>query len=379
MNQFTTDRPRPVTMRDIAERCGVTTATVSLALRHDRRLSAATTARVQAVAEELGYDISHNHAARRMVMRRYGREVTNRVLAAFFPPAFYKAAFYTRIQEGMLDATTAEGFTLAVSIDAPASSSALLPPIFGNGEVDGALVCCPQSDMPQRIRKLAGYGNRPIVSLIYDIPNGEYPHVTMDNEQGGYLAGKHLLELGHRHLLHFYSAGLGPVIHERYLGLCRAVREAGLDPERHLYLADWHLGNLQPSKHLVLPETAIEGDHIDYTAEQEKFLNFMREHPQITAVLATNDSTARRVWYLLQRAGYALPQDVSVVGFDDTDPVLDNHGRNLLTSVQVPLVDLGRAAAEMIIQHTLQQTPITQRVVLPTTLAVRGSTAPAKG
>jgi LacI family transcriptional regulator len=71
-----------------------------------------------------------------------------------------------------------------------------------------------------------------------------------------------------------------------------------------------------------------------------------------------------------------VPQDISVVGFDDTESMPDGRGRNMLTTVQVPLVELGQRAAELLLRHIKGNVPEVEEVVIPTTLVIRGSTAP---
>ena len=103
--------------------------------------------------------------------------------------------------------------------------------------------------------------------------------------------------------------------------------------------------------------------------------SYLREHPEITAVLAMNDASALRAWALLEREGIRVPRDVSIVGFDDTDPKLDADGRNLLTTVRLPLEELGREAARQLVGAITGRTKREEPVILPTELVVRGSTA----
>lgn len=364
-------------MRDIAERCGVTTATVSLALRKDPRLSSATIERVLAVAAEIGYDRAQNQAARRMVLRRYGRDVINRVIAIFLPRTFHKAAYFSNILEGVLDVLTDNDFTLLIGytrqsqLDQP---SPLLP-LINSGDVDGVLIVDYRERTAERLRALPGFGQRPIISLIYSLTGCSV--VRMDDEQGAFQAAMHLLEQGHRHFLHFYNPTRSPMEH-RFHGLCRAIREYGLDPGQHARLAPWTLAVLTPPYHLELAapgKNSVEAEF--FRREQDAFLHFIHDHPEITAVLAANDPIARRVWYLLQHAGLRVPEDISIIGYDDTDPMSDDLEHRVLTSVHLPLIELGRAAARLVIRQVTTRATACEEIVLPTSLTVRTSTAPA--
>jgi len=364
---------RPVTMRDIAEQCGVTTATVSLALRQDPRLSAATIERVQTVATTLGYDRAHNQAARRMVMRRYGRDVINQMVAIFLPRYFYKATYFASLAEGVMDALAEHNFTnVIVYSDTATLDDRPLPPIFTNSEVDGAIIY-GNTQVYHKLRQTSGFHQRPILSMI--VPVEGCPIVAVDDEHGAYLAAKHLLELGHRRFLHWYTPDPG-VSGARLTGTQRALREWQLDPDEHLTLATWYLGSLNPPFHLALPDgSADDAAHGFSPDAQHDFLAYLRIHPDITAILAPNDATARRVGYLLRREGWKIPDDISLVGYDDCDPMPDEHGHNILTSVHLPLVDVGRHAGYQLIQQIMQGTPLPQRLILPTVLHVRQSTA----
>jgi len=279
--------------------------------------------------------------------------------------------------EGVLDVLTEHEFTLVIAypghgaaVEPPAS----LPPIFANSEVDGALLFGGQA-MVQRLRQTPGFGKRPLVSLVNPIPE-ECPSVIADDEQGGYLAGCHLFELGHRHLVHFFQNSFH-VHSQRYHGMCRACEEYGLDPAVHLYAASWYLGNIAPPHHLELPgeETSATNEHIRYM--QQEFVAFMRAHPEFTAVVTPNDATARRVWYLLKRDGRQIPGEISVVGYDDVDTLLDEQGHNILTAVRMPLVEIGRTAADLIIRCILGHVTENTITTLPTSLSVRASTGRA--
>ncbi len=367
---------RPVTMRHIAERCGVTTATVSLALRQDARLSAATIARVQAVALELGYDRSQNQAARRMVMRRYGRDVVNQMIAVFLPRYFYKANYFAHLMEGIMDALTEHDFNPVIVELGLGGDPRPLPPVFPNSEVDGVIMYGGGA-LPARLRAAQGFGQRPIVSVI--LPAEECSLVAADDEYGAYLATTHLLELGHRHFQSWFNENNGgAVMAIRRAGVLRALREWQLDPAVHLHDAAWYMGTIIPPFHLALPDA----DHRDNTGfrqeVQDEYIRYMRAHPEITAILASNDAYARRIWYLLRREGWRIPDDISIVGYDDTDPMPDEHGLNILTSVHLPLVEVGRGAGEQIIDSVLNHVALAPRLVLPPTLQVRASTAPAK-
>ncbi len=359
------------TLQDIADRCGVSTATVSLALRGASRISAATTARVLAAAEALGYDPATHLAARQLALRKHGRTALNRAIALFVPMDFHLAAYTTSIFRGIMDALQVERFGL-VTVYAPEKGELL--PLVTAGAVDGAISVLPfdVDRLLASLRAAPHFGARPVVSLFTRVPGAS--SVGADVETGAYLAARHLLELGHHVILQIYTGwGDTPREQRRIEGVRRAMREAGCDPDRHHVLrqiGDHPLLNpaLDPTRALRLP--------IFRTQPGETPASFLRARPDITAILAANDGCAIHCWRWLQAEGFRVPEDYSIIGFDDTEVVLDAAGHNLLTSVCQPLREMGRAAGELAVRQVLDARVEEQHQLLPATLSVRHSTAP---
>jgi LacI family transcriptional regulator len=102
----------------------------------------------------------------------------------------------------------------------------------------------------------------------------------------------------------------------------------------------------------------------------------LRAHPEITAILAHNDLYAGSLHATLTGAGYRIPEEMSLVSFDDTDPVLNAHGHNILTTVHIPLLEIGQAAGRVIIGRVTGEMLADTTEVLPVRLTERASTAP---
>ncbi|HEY3416123.1 MAG TPA: substrate-binding domain-containing protein, partial [Armatimonadota bacterium] len=105
----------------------------------------------------------------------------------------------------------------------------------------------------------------------------------------------------------------------------------------------------------------------------------LARHPEATAVLARNDYGAVQIWRALMQDGRKLPRDFSVVGFDDAFPIYDTQQQNILTTVRIPLEEVGREAARLILRLVEGgQEQGDERIVLPAELLVRSSTAAPK-
>jgi len=367
-----------VCMKDIAAACGVSQGTVSLALSGDPRVKAATRARVLEAAECLGYDPEQNRAAQRMILRRYGKTTLNTMVALLCGEYHHASNYYLLQIQGILDTLNQAQFGVMVvarSI-APGATLPPLPAAFPRGEVDGAIIFETDPALVAQLSRTPGFTDRPMVTTILEHP--ACSTVTIDTELGGYLATRHLLELGHRHFMNFVAADWGLLFAQRTAGIRRALQEWGLDPDRHTVATPApFLGDIAPPYHL---EMALgyggHAPHAHVLAQQRLLLEYLAEHREITALLAHNDPQARRIWYLLQQHGLRVPDDYSLVGFDDTDAFLDASGVNQLTTVHAPLREVGQAAAQLLLDRIHNVVVENCTITLPTSLAVRGSTTP---
>ncbi|HEY3377436.1 MAG TPA: LacI family DNA-binding transcriptional regulator [Armatimonadota bacterium] len=371
---------RTVTLKDIAEQCGLGIATVSMALRDHQRFPQVTTQRILAAAAELGYDPSRQTNARRLVMSRFGKPVINNLLALFLPPHFYRAPYYTAQFQGILDVATREGYGV-MAVNAPVSGLTRLPPSFHRGEVDGAILMVGWKYSEQiltQLRQEPLFGRRPVVSIMAAVP--DCSTVMTDAQVGAAAEVTHLLALGHRHFVTFHPPGgttFGFHQDQLLLGYRQACLDYGLDPTRHLHAVEidatlWRLAFVaaEITKIPRLPMSAWSTRH--------PLLTLLRQHPEITAVLAPNDPFAVVVRQILARGDFRVPDDISLVGFDDTDEMLDTQGHNLLTTVRLPLRKFGRRATQLLIDRLLGRATADVQMVIPAKLIGRSSTACAK-
>lgn len=358
---------RAVTLQDIANRCGLSLFTVSLALRDDTRVKPATAARVRAAAEALGYDPARNQTARRLALMRHGRHMLNRVVALFVPQSLEEARYYNRLFWGVLHGLAEEGFALLVNKlpTAKGQPGPDLTPLVRQGDIDGIIVPENPTNDPQ-IQALRESSGRelPLVSLIW--PGDGYSSVTADDAGGMAAATRHLLALGHRQLLYLIQQSPNILSERRLDGIRLALREAGLNPDHSLHV-------LPAYPRWVNPRLAEA--HRDDDGGEHPLSRWLHAHPAVTAVLGWNDGVALHAWYTLEAAGWRIPADISLIGFDDTDAYPGSDGRNLLTSVQVPLREIGEAAARFIVRRILGDATADEHLAVPTSLELRASTA----
>lgn len=347
------DDAKAITLQDIADVVGVHKSTVHRALRGDPRVEATTLARIREVASSLSYDPEANQGARRLSFRKTGRIEQTRLIAMLYPVVFTRGAYFRRMFVSFMEALGQARHDVLSGIINEASIGRLPSPVL-RGDVD-AVVSLSHPDTLRALQAVimaqpTGL-QRPLVTLINPVP-GAWT-VTADLRQGGRLETEHLLDLGHRRLI---TVGNCAFRSEERVAGCREVLAArGLDPDRHL--------------------TVLDADNT--IGDQDRRLievldRLLAAAPEATAFLAPQDDFATKAVALLAERGRPVPEAMSLVGFDDTDAVPGPDGQNRLTTIALPLEQLGREAAQL----AMAPGDAPRTIVLPVGLRVRGTTAP---
>jgi LacI family transcriptional regulator len=160
-------------------------------------------------------------------------------------------------------------------------------------------------------------------------------------------------------------------------GYRQACLDHGLDPEAHLHALEMSSVLAVHSFDPSLVWNIHAPRRIPWPAE-EPFVTSVRANPQVTAILAPNDPAAVLMHFLLTREGWRVPEDISLVGFDDTEPLYNAEDDNILTTVRMPLEEAGAVAARLLTDRIEGREPHDRQIVLPTELIVRGTTAAPK-
>ena len=367
-----------VTQRQIAEHLGLHRSTVTLALRDDPRLRPETIARIKEVAAKLGYDPAYHELARRLSLRHRGIEDLNQVLALVIPDV-RQTRYFAELYLGQISEASDNGFGLLTICETirPEEPEPVLPPAFARGDVDGLVLFGDSASLEpvvKRLRTTRGFQNRPIVTVM-GVVSG-CAAVYSDDRDATLRATRCLLELGHRHV---GAASLA--LHQslphmlRSEGLRQAYAEAGLDPDRYLRALDRHSrGSMEPKAVRMQMRARLSRDE----AWADPLIAYLRDHPQITALLAANDVNALWIWHLLQAAGLRVPEDISVVGFDDVEPIRDHSGKNILSSVGVPLEEIGRESIRLLLGMLAGEVKPDAQRVFPASFRPRASIGPPR-
>lgn len=327
-----------VRIQDVARAAGVSVSTVSRVLNERYGVASETVERVQKIIDELGY--SSSLAARSM------RGATNVIGVVIFNLGL---PFNMEIVRGIDQIVQTQGYDLMVYTSNRANHGG--DPTWEhkvvnqlNGSiVDGIIVVTPTMlNLPTHF---------PLVT-IEPCEEGDYPSVLATNCIGARNAVQHLLELGHRRIGLIGGAPRLLSARQRRQGYESALRAAGLP---------------------VAPELYAEGDYsYEIALHAARQLLSLPQRP--TAILAGNDESAFAVFDVAQQMGIRVPQECSVIGFDNTPE--SRHSSPPLTTVDQSIVSLGSRAAELLIQ-IIAGKPVENRLYeLPTHLIVRESCQP---
>lgn len=329
------------TLDDVARRAGVSTATVSRCLNLPDRVREETRARVEAAVAELGY--TPHFGGRALASNR-----TYTVGAVI--PTMENAIFALGLQ-ALEDELSTAGVTLLVATshyDIERETKQIRA-LLGRG-VDG-LVLIGEAH-PQETYDLLQERGIPFVLVWSHRSDCPYPCVGFDNRAAARGMAGHVLDLGHRRIA--MIAGMTEW-NDRASERVEGVREALCG--RGLTLLPSHLIETE----YALDESAVAAEHL------------MALSPRPTAIICGNDVQAAGAILGIRKAGMAVPDDVSVVGFDDIDLALVIEPA--ITTVRVPHRRMGRAAAELLLRM-ISSVGLNDSVEFDTEIVVRSSLAP---
>ncbi len=336
-----------VTLQDVAKCAGVSKMTVSNVVNGKSGMSAATRQRVLEAIEQTGFVA--NSVAR--VLAGHSMNLLGVILPSFGSP------YMTEIVHGATKAAEAAGFDLAIYTTSNNPQRERERATLLRSIADGVLLLMPVANEHQIFMNSV-----PVVSVNAD---GPYT-VQANNHMGGQLAAEHLIALGHTRiaLLGFYNKAVSSPDGKTY------VPRQDVYERRQSFLKTLHKSNMDiPPEYLVETLTFEEVTmHAEKVAHQ---LLSLAKPP--TAIFAMSDELAVGVFRAANSLGLQIPEDVSVIGFDDLP-----HAANLrpaLTTIRQPVFEIGKEAANMLGQLARGQTPKEAQPVFPTQLVVRQSTA----
>src|SRR5438874_6748405 len=334
---------RRTTIRHIADQAGVSIATVSRVLNGREDVSDETRDLVRRVIRENGY--TANRSARGLSSGRTG-------LVGILVPLVYPA-YFAGILAGAAEALSERGLQIVLSPTGGEHDREVSVLDRLHGLSDGSLIILPEESSEELERLLDG-GYRFVVLDPLMPLDERIPSVSAAHTSGADQAMRHLLELGHRRIAQITGPRGWLATEDRRRGYQAVLASAG-----------------------ILPDPALEVESIPEIppgrAAAEQLLD-LAERP--TAIFAFNDNIAIGAIQAARARGLRVPEDLSVVGFDDVEPA--TIVTPALTTVRQPLAEMGRTGVSLLNRLLERQRFETLHVELATRLVVRESTAPPR-
>lgn len=335
------------TISDVAQRADVSTMTVSRVVNNSGYVSATTRQRVELAIAELGY-----------VPNALGRQLrSKRTKTLALIVSDITNPFFTTIARGVEDAAAPRGFSVMYcNTDESADEEAKYIHVLIERQVDGVLLV-PTRTTSASFRTLRAH-RMPVVVLDRRVTVRHVDSVRCDSEAGAHALTRHLLSLGHRRIAVLTGRRTISTSIDRVAGCRRALEESGLELHDDLVrFGGYNFGELNQADGYQMARELLAA-----------------APPRPTAIFAANNFIAFGAIRALREAGLRVPEDMSVVAFDDLPP--DWAMDPFLTVAAQPAYEIGRRAAELLLDRIGGDPQAAgQAVVLPFELIVRRSSA----
>lgn len=330
------------TMADVAREAQVSVATVSRLLNKQGTVSPDTAARVYAAIDKLSYEPN--------LLARNLRKNESRVVLILSPNV--TNPYYARILSGIWDVGAESGYSALIynTADDPAREREALE-MLKKRRADGAILMASNMDCAW----LLEYADRfPLVQCSEYGPDVDIPHVSIDN----YLATQETME---------YLAGLG---HRRIAMISSENDYISTRLRLQAYQDTLARRGIHPRQDYI----ASASRDYSFKSGKTKAKELLSCSPRPTAIFCISDTLALGAITAAQEMGLHVPQDVTVIGFDDVEHTTMFHP--YITTVAQPCYELGRQTAHLLYAQMTQENEVSRQVVLEHRLIVRESSAP---
>lgn len=326
---------------DVAKKAGLSQATVSRVFRNDPSVSEGSRRRVLNAASALGY--LPNSAARMLVNGKTG--IIGIVVADLANP------YYPRVIDAMHAELASRGYRMALIRDRRWENKPDDSAVLAEASVDGAIfLSAARGDT--KVTDFVSTG-RPAVQMSRYDPKAATDIVVVDEKSAAVLIVDHLKSLGHRRIALLAGPGDADSSIDRADAFKAAMKEAGVD----------------------LPESMIRHAPITHEHGRQAAVELLERTRRPTAIYGASDVLAIAAMDVALGLGLTVPTDLSLVGFDDTEPAAW-HMINL-TTIHQPLEDMARKAVQILLDRvagTASHRP--EHIIFPMHLKVRASTGP---
>lgn len=284
---------KTVKMADIAKVMGVSTVTVSKALSDQKGVSETLRAEIKKKAEEMGYQTASVRFRERAGVNAgytFGVIVSDRYLAKY-------ESFYWNLYQEVATAAVQNGcFTMLEVLAARDEDGFVMPQLLQRRKTDGLIII--GNLHKDYLDKLIAQVKIPFILLDFSDPNGSYDAVVSNGYFGMYRMTNYLFDMGHKKIAFVGNVFFTDSITDRFFGYLKALAEHGIEVRREWVIKDRN------------PESG--------RSDEGFFWKLPEEMP--TAFVCNNDVAAAMLVEYLEKKGYRVPRDISVVGYDNYQP-----------------------------------------------------------
>lgn len=302
-----------VTIQEIAEKLGISRFAVSRALSGGAGVSEETRERVKKMAKKLGYVPRNSKRLNNDGFR------TRNILFMIRREHIRDQNFWPMVIAGAESATKKRHLNLIMTVVEPEEEDhGVLPPVFSANNIDGVLAVC---DFHPVFLEAMVNQDQPVI-LVDAEGNGDFDTVVIDDWQGGKIATEYLIGKGHREICFVGDLTMATSFYRRYLGYGYAMSQAGLNVRDELSMG--------------------------YVEENNsEFLRKLKEIAgSVQGFVCANDQMAINLIAFLTEIGFSVPDDLSVVGFDNITPAIGS--KPALTTIHVYKERIGERAVELL-------------------------------
>ena len=337
-----------VTMSDMAEKLGISINAVSLALNDRVGVSEETRKKVLKLAEEIGY-LDQNE--------KYTVAYATKNICLMLEHRFFRDMhFYGRMLLGAESAAREAGYDLLVN--SFAQNSEMIPACVENRKVSGIIVLGKIKD--NHLTKLKSYGI-PVVLVDHISLKETTDCIVTDNKSGTYKLTKYLIDQGFRKIGYFGGIEYSPSVRERFWGYQEALQDfLGFDSfEKSIEYAERYSMLNGIEKYVIENDLEAMG----------KAFQSIKEKPE--SLICSNDRLAIMLCQVLDNMGYQVPEDISIVGFDDIE--MSKIVTPQITTVHVYKSAMGRKGVQRLIYRMEHPKDEIEKVVMDVQIVERNS------
>ncbi|MBB3128422.1 LacI family transcriptional regulator [Paenibacillus rhizosphaerae] len=354
------------TIKDVAERAGLSTTLVSRYLNGRKGVSQVSREKIQLAIKELNY--RPNGIARSLVLQK--TQSIGIVLDNLWAP--FAGRLISGLEQGAEDFDKENKYNvLFCSSNGDLQKKRRHISFLTQGRVDGIIIYGSLTSDDTIIRELAD-STFPFLLIENNVDDVDVDKVVIDNAEGAYRATEHLIKQGHKRIAHMAGNMNLKITLERLNGYIRALQDNQIPVQSDLIVYP----TFDPAVRLPSQDSNFRGDRAYYEVGYREMKNMIARGDLPDAIFFASDISAFGAIQAMEEAGIRVPEDISIIGFDDENPADYQCSCKPISTMRQPLYELGYIGIKRLIKSLNQPELPKEKVVLKAELIVRDSCMP---